>query len=103
MKVIKSNNQFNVIDCELIKISTIYRYEEKELINYDLSIVWDCDEEQCYIVDNKTHLILSTHLSSLQCFEWLDRVGYELITLKRKYDKVRYEEEIKTWKELERS
>lgn len=87
-------------DCELIKISTIYWYEEKELINHDLSIVWDEEEKQCYVVDNKTHLILTTHLSSRQCFEWLDRTGYELITLKRKYDKKRYQEDVEMWENI---
>lgn len=89
-----------VTDCQLIKIAPIYWYEAKELIIHDLSIVWDEEEKQCYVVDNKTRLILSTHLTEFQCFEWLDRAGYELITLKRKYDKKRYQEDVEMWEKI---
>ena len=86
--------------CELITFDKFDWYDAKNLEKHDLSIVWDCDEAQYYIVDNKTHLILSTHLSSRQCFEWLDRTGYELITLKRKYDKKRYQEDVEMWENI---
>nr|DAH14345.1 MAG TPA: hypothetical protein [Caudoviricetes sp.] len=93
-------SSIEVTDCELIKFGPIHWYEAKQLINHDLSIVWDEEENQCYVVDNKTRLILSTHLSFFQCFEWLDRTGYELITLKRKYDKKRYQEDVEMWEKI---
>ena len=90
-------SSIEVTDCQLIKIGRIEMYVAEELKNHDLSIVWDEEEDQCYVVDNKTHLILSTHLSVFQCVEWLDHTGYELITLKRKYDKKRYQEDVEIW------
>ena len=90
-----------VTDCKLITFDKFEWYDAKNLEKYDLSIVWDCDEEQYYIVDNKTHLILSTHCSRLQCIDYLDRTGYELITLKRKYDSKRYQEDVEMWKNIE--
>lgn len=103
MKVIikHKNNEINCLrNCELITFDKFYWYDAKNLEKNDLSIVWDDEEAQYYVVDNKTHLILTTHLSRLQCIEWLDHTGYELITLKRKYDKKRYQEDVEMWEKI---
>lgn len=105
MKVIKNSNQFNVIDCEIIDSTNskyMTPYDDTAMVHYKVAIVYDEDDEQYYVVDRLTHLILSTHLSVNECSDWLYRTGFDLIELKRKYDKVRYKEEIKTCNELER-
>lgn len=106
MKVIKNKQSFEIIEC---KKCDSWNYKEIDSLDEDLfddykvTIVYDEDEEQYYVVDRLTHLILTVHLSVSKCVDWLYRTGFDLIELKRKYDKVRYEEEIVTWKELERS
>lgn len=87
-------------ECELITLDNFYCYDAKNLEKYELSIVYDNEEEQYYIVDNKTHLILSTHLSLDRCICYLDRTGYGLIELKRKYDPIRYQEDVERWEIL---
>lgn len=100
MKVIKNSNHFNVIDCELITFDKFYWLDAKNLEKYDLSIVYDEDEDQYYVVDNKTHLILTAHLSVNKCDDWLYRTGFDLIELKRKYDKKRYQEDVEMWENI---
>ena len=94
MIVIMSKSKCILKKCELIKRDRFYSFDLKYLDAYDLSIVYDNDQEQYYVIDNKTHLILSTHLSINYCLNWLDRAGYELIELKRKYDSKRYVRDI---------
>ena len=106
MKVIKSRATFELIECKKCdgwNYKEINSIDEDLFSDYKVAIVYDEDEEQYYVVDRLTHLILSTHLSVNNCIDWLYRTGFDLIELKRKYDKVRYKEEIKTWNELERS
>lgn len=100
MLIFKNRDSWQTIECELLPLDSFYKYDALNLKKYDLSIVYDEKEEQYYVVDNKTLLILTTHLSRFQCIIWLEHVGYELIELKRKYDNVRYKEDIRHRDEL---
>ena len=106
MKVIKNSNQFNVIDCKIIDSTNskyMTPYDDRIMEYNKVAIVYDENEEQYYAIDSITHCIIYVHIKLLHCIEWMYKNGFELLELKRKYDKVRYEEEIKTWNELERS
>ena len=103
MKVIKSKKPFELIECKKCdgwNYKEITSLDEDLFSDYKVAIVYDEDEEQYYVVDNKTHLILTTHLSIMKCIEWLDRTGYELITLKRKYNYKRYQEDVEMWENI---
>lgn len=100
MKVFKNRDSWETIECELLPLASFYAYDRANLKKYDLSIVYDKNQEQYYAIDNKTGLILTAHLSRFQTIIWLDSIGYDLIELKRKYDKVRYQEDIKHYDNL---
>ena len=72
----------------------------EKMRDYKVAIVYDEDEDQYYVVDVLTHLILSSHLSVSRCIDWLYRSGFELIELKRKYDAGRYKNDINLWRSL---
>lgn len=104
MKVIKNKGQFiEILYCKKIdgwNCREINSLDEDLINDYKVAIVYDEDEEQYYIVDRLTHLILSTHLSVNKCIEWLYRIGFDLIDLKRKYDSKRYNDDIEFWRTL---
>lgn len=104
MKVIKTSNPYTLIDCEKCdgwNYKEINSIDEDLFDDYKVSIVYDEDEGQYYVVDRLTHLILSCHLSVTRCIDWLYRTGFELIELKRKYDSKRYNEDIVLWRSLQ--
>lgn len=106
MIVIKNSNQFNVIDCKIIDSTNskyMTTYDDRIMEYNRVTIVYDKNEEQYYAIDSITHCIIHKHIQLWRCVEWMYQHGFELLELKRKYDKVRYKEEIETWKELERS
>ena len=106
MKVIKNSNQFNVIDCKIIDSTNskyMTTYDDRIMEYNKVTIVYDENEDQYYAIDSITHCIIYVHIQLWRCVEWMYQHGFELLESKRKYDKVRYKEQIKTWKELERS
>lgn len=103
MKVIRTYNSLFIVDdfmeVDLCKSGTPL-FEIKKMCDYRVAIVYDEDEDQYYVVDVLTHLILSSHLSVSRCIDWLYRSGFELIELKRKYDAERYKNDINLWRSL---
>ena len=98
MIVFKNRESNQVTDCELCdgwNHKEINSYDEDLFDDYKVAIVYDRFEEQFYVIDLLTRLILTTHFTINHCIDWLYRDGFDLIELKRKYDKVRYQEDIK--------
>lgn len=101
MKILKSLNSFEYVDCYVVICSSsISFYTEKLFEEYQVCIVHDAQEDQFYCVDNKTHLILNTSISVASCVAWFYHIGFELIDLKRKYDKIQYNREIEHYKDF---
>lgn len=103
MKILKNLNSFEHVDC-LVEDSflnkSIDQMDDKLMHKYNVSIVYDAKEEQFYCVDNKTHLILNTHLTILGCINWFYRIGFEFIELKREYDIIQYTRERNHYKDF---
>ena len=103
MKVIKNRQSFEIIECKKCdgcNYKEITSLDEDLFSDYKVAIVYDEDEEQYYVIDRLTHLILTVHLSVNKCIEWLYRTGFDLIELKRKYDSKRYNNDIELWRSL---
>lgn len=105
MKVLKNKGQAIEIlyckKCDGCNYKEINSIDEDLFDDYKVAIVYDEDDEQYYVVDRLTHLILSTHLSVSKCVDWLYRTGFDLIELKRKYDSKRYNDDIEFWRQLQ--
>ena len=106
MKVIKNSNQYHIINCKVINSTNsknMTEYDDRVMELNKTIIVYDEQEEQYYAIDANTHCIIYKHSQLWRCVDWMYFHGFDLLELKRKYDKVRYKEECKTWKELERN
>lgn len=103
MKILKNLNSFEYVNC-LVEDSffnkSLDKCDDKMMRKYNVSIVYDGEEEQFYCVDNKTHLILNTHLTVSDCINWFYRIGFEIIELKRTYDKKVYNKELQHYKDF---
>lgn len=101
MKILKNLNSFEYVDCleeNSFLTQALDKMDDKLMHKYNVSIVYDAKEEQFYCVDNKTHLILNTHLTVSHCINWFYRIGFEIIELKREYDIIQYTREINHYK-----